>query len=247
MLAARKTDPHEKVATESHGKIGFLFPSSPSPPVLRVDGADQNGPSRLPTTPSPMSAPDDLKSEDAALVAEARKGNSGAFERLIAKYEKSIFNIALYKSRNYFDAEDLAQDIFLAAYKALPSLRCAENFSSWLFGIAYNRCHKWFQRERTKVVKFDELRERAAREMRIQSRQARELPPRPSEEADSGPAELLRRVPPEIREVLKLKYLEGLSYQEIESRLGMNSNRIDYLIRKGKQLLRLRATREEHV
>ena len=185
------------------------------------------------------------QSEDAQLVERTRDGDVDAFELLIAKYQKAIFNVALYKSRNYFDAEDLAQDVFLAAYKALPMLKAPENFSSWLFGIAYNRCHKWFQRERTKVIKFAEIRQRALREERLQRRQA--LHPSPTATGESNPAlgDLLRRLPEEIREVLKLKYLEGLSYQEIETRLGINTNRIDYLIRKGKQLLRVRAAREE--
>ncbi|MCH2374112.1 MAG: sigma-70 family RNA polymerase sigma factor, partial [Planctomycetes bacterium] len=138
-----------------------------------------------------------------------------------------------------------AQDVVLAAYTALPMLKAPENFSSWLFGIAYNRCHKWFQRERTKVIKFAEIRQRALREERLQRRQALHSPPTATGESNPALGDLLRRLPEEIREVLKLKYLEGLSYQEIETRLGINTNRIDYLIRKGKQLLRVRAAREE--
>ena len=184
-------------------------------------------------------------SEDARLVERTRDGDVDDFELLLAKYQKAIFNVALYKSRNYFDAEDLAQDVFLAAYKALPMLKAPENFSSWLFGIAYNRCHKWFQRERTKVIKFAEIRQRALREERLQRRQALHSPPTATGESNPALGDLLRRLPEEIREVLKLKYLEGLSYQEIETRLGINTNRIDYLIRKGKQLLRVRAAREE--
>lgn len=189
------------------------------------------------------------KSEDAHLVQRTCGGDVQAFEQLVSKYQKAIFNVALYKSKNYFDAEDLTQDIFLAAYKALDTLKSEENFSSWLFGIAYNRCHKWFQREKTKVLKFEELKMRAAREERLARRRALQGPPAPmgvaGGETDLPLGEFLGRLPPEIREVLRLKYLEGLSYQEIEIRLGINSNRIDYLIRKGKQALRIRESREE--
>ena len=188
------------------------------------------------------------QSDDAVLVRQTCGGNVEAFEQLVEKYQKAIFNIALYKSKNYFDAEDLTQDIFLAAYKALTTLKSAENFSSWLFGIAYNRCHKWFQRERTKVIKFEELRRRAAREERFARRQVlRSGPASVGDETDLPVAEFLQRLPSDVREVLKLKYLQGLSYQEIESRLGINSNRIDYLIRKGKQVLRVRESRQEKV
>ena len=92
---------------------------------------------------------------------------------------------------------------------------------------------------------------RAARDERLARRRAAQVPPVGTgvagSETDLPLSEFLGRLAPDIREVLKLKYLEGLSYREIESRLGINSNRIDYLIRKGKQALRVRESREEKV
>jgi RNA polymerase sigma-70 factor (ECF subfamily) len=178
------------------------------------------------------------------LVHKAVAGSLEAFEELVTKYQRAVFNIALYKSKNYFDAEDLTQDIFLAAFKALSSLKEAEHFPGWLFGIAYNRCHKWYQRERNKIVKIQEIKERVAREERSRNR----APTQPQLSGQGNGAgsshqpvsELLQRLPAEVKEALTLKYLEGLSYQEIEGRLGINSHRIDYLIRKGKQMLRER-------
>ena len=72
---------------------------------------------------------------DSALVALAGAGDLKAFELLINKYQKAVFNIALYKSRNHFDAEDLTQDIFLAAFRALSTLKDPESFAAWLFGM----------------------------------------------------------------------------------------------------------------
>ena len=74
---------------------------------------------------------------EAELVERARGGDLSAFETLIAKYERAVFNIALYKSKNYFDAEDLSQDIFLAAFRALETLKTPESFGGWLFGIGF--------------------------------------------------------------------------------------------------------------
>ena len=154
----------------------------------------------------------------------------------MARYQRAVFNIALYKSRNYFDAEDLTQEIFLAAFNALPSLKAPESFAGWLFGIAYNRCHKWFHREKHKIVKFEELKQKVAREERLRQRTGSgDVTGR----GGSPPlSEVFSRLPPEIRETITLKFLEGLSYQEIEQRLGINAHRIDYLIRKGKQMIR---------
>jgi len=177
-------------------------------------------------------------SEAAELVRRTLDGDVDAFENLVSKNERAIFNIAFFKSRNVFDAEDLTQDIFLAAYRALPSLKDHENFGGWLIGIAHNRCHKWYRRERTKVLKFKELREQKRRQERLELR-------RGSEPDEAGPrvSREIRELPHEIGRVLVLKYMEGLSYEAIEARLGITPYRIDYLIRKGKALLRRRLER----
>lgn len=181
------------------------------------------------------------------LVARATRGDLAAFERLVETYQRAVFHIALFKSKNYFDAEDLTQDIFVAAFQALPSLKAPESFPQWLFGIAYNRCHKWFRRQRTKVLKMQEIRERAL------ERERRRQRPSAIEAARFGGAngrgddhlsELVRNLPDDIRQALVFKYLEGLSYDEISKRLGVNFHRVDYLIRKGKALLRERWKRE---
>jgi RNA polymerase sigma-70 factor, ECF subfamily len=177
------------------------------------------------------------------LVERARGGDLSAFETLIAKYQRAVFQIALYKSKNYFDAEDLTQDIFLAAFRALETLKTPESFGGWLFGIAYNRCHKWFRRERNKVIKIQEVRQKALEDER---RRWKETQPGPSPRApEEHLSEVLLRLPEEVRQALTLKYLEGMSYQDIGKRLGINSHRIDYLIRKGKQMIRDRMGRGE--
>jgi RNA polymerase sigma-70 factor (ECF subfamily) len=177
------------------------------------------------------------------LVLKASQGDLGAFEKLIARYEKAVFNIALWKSKNYFDAEDLTQDIFLAAFRALSTLKAPDSFGGWLFGIAYNRCHKWFRRERNKVIKIQELRERAIIDAERRHRAERSSPPGTGAAGDEHLAEALGRLPQDVREALTLKYLEGMSYDEIGARLGINAHRIDYLIRKGKQMVRERLER----
>ena len=206
------------------------------PDSLKPDGSRPDGsPEAKGVDPEAMQV--------AQLVHQAVKGSLKAFEELIAKYQRAVFNIALYKSKNYFDAEDLTQDVFLAAFKALSTLKDPEHFAGWLFGIAYNRCHKWFQRERNKIVKIQEIKERVAREERLRSHGSSQLqfPSAPGNTGGSNSqhlSELLQKLPVDIKEALTLKYLEGLSYQQIEARLGINSHRIDYLIRKGKQMIR---------
>lgn len=174
---------------------------------------------------------------DEALVGRARQGDAAAFEALVLRYQQAVFNIAYYKSRNCFDAEDLTQDVFLAAFRSLDALKDPRSFSSWLFGIAYNRCHKWYHRERHKVVKIEELRQRLERDARI-ARRSGASSPAPGKSGEDPVDEYLRELPLEAQEVLRLKYLDGLSYEEIEARLGLKPHRIDYLIRRSKKALR---------
>ena len=180
--------------------------------------------------------------EDEALVKKALKGDLGSFESLIGRYQQAVYNICYYKSRNCFDAEDLAQDIFLAAFKSLPNLKDIRKFRSWLFGIAYNRCHKWFQREKIKIVKFKEISRRLSQQQRMD--RLRSGQPGTHFQGDEPEiAEFLHKLPTDVKNILKLKYLEGMSYDEISEKTGVKPHRIDYLIRKGKKLIRERWNR----
>ena len=180
-----------------------------------------------------------ISCEDETLVRKALKGDLESFESLVGRYQQAIYNICYYKSRNCFDAEDLAQDVFLAAFKSLPNLKDIRKFRSWLFGITYNRCHKWFQRERIKIVKFKEISQRLSQQQRMD--RLRSGQPGTHFQGDEPEiAEFLHKLPADVKNILKLKYLEGMSYDEINEKTGVKSHRIDYLIRKGKKLIRER-------
>jgi RNA polymerase sigma-70 factor, ECF subfamily len=198
---------------------------------------EKGEPSRFVATHAPSEEPP-APPPDRPLVDASLKGDLKAFEALIARYQKAIFHIVLYKCRNYFDAEDLTQDIFLAAYRALPTLKDLDNFGGWLFGIAHNRANKWYQRQKTKIIKFQEIQRRKADEAH-----ARPVDPADGPTAQEVLSQSLQKLPSDVRQVLMLKYFEGQSYDAIEERLGLNFHRIDYLIRKGKALLRQKVLR----
>ncbi|MEC9351879.1 MAG: sigma-70 family RNA polymerase sigma factor [Planctomycetota bacterium] len=192
-----------------------------------------------PDNPAGTETTEPSEHADSELVKKSLQGDLDSFEVLIERYQQAVYNIAYYKSRNYFDAEDLAQDIFLAAFKALPTLKDINKFSSWLFGIAYNRCHKWFQRERTKIVKFKEISRQLSQQQRMERLKSGQPGTRFAGE-EPEIAEFLHKLPGDVKNVLKLKYLEGMSYDEISDKLDIKPHRIDYLIRKGKKLIRER-------
>ena len=88
--------------------------------------------------------------EDAILVNQALQGDQNSFGKLIEKYQHQIYGLAFHRVRNFADAEDIAQQVFLVAYENLGHLREPAKFSSWLRGIAENLIKMWGrQRERT--------------------------------------------------------------------------------------------------
>jgi RNA polymerase sigma-70 factor (ECF subfamily) len=237
--------PHPSAADSSPD----LNSTAPSPAPIESTGLHSPGDPASTLAGSPDTDLDPASGDsprDRDLVQRTLQGEPAAFEALVTRYQKAIFNIAYYKSRNHYDAEDLTQEIFLSAFKALGSLKDLENFAGWLFGIAHNRCHKWYRRERTKIIKLNTIRQQKEQEARIAAREG----PREFLEGtdDSGTAQISRELallPHEIRQVLVLKYLEGLSYEAIEARLGIKTYRIDYLIRKGKALLKQKLRQSE--
>ena len=76
--------------------------------------------------------------EDLRLVQESRQGNRESFERLISRYEKAIFNAAYRILRDYEDAKDVTQNVFLKAFQNLEHFDAKRRFFSWIYRIALN-------------------------------------------------------------------------------------------------------------
>ena len=80
-----------------------------------------------------------LASDDESLIADALKGSSYAWEKLVKRYETRIYNYGLRLTGNATDAMDLMQEVFLGVYRNLHRFRGDAKFSSWLFRIAHNK------------------------------------------------------------------------------------------------------------
>jgi RNA polymerase sigma-70 factor (ECF subfamily) len=79
-----------------------------------------------------------VDNEDLKLVCESRQGSRGSFERLLLRYEKPIFNAAYRILRNYEDAKDVTQIVFLKAFQNLEHFDAKHRFFSWIYRIALN-------------------------------------------------------------------------------------------------------------
>jgi len=95
---------------------------------------------------------------DEALVAKCKKGERSAFDELVLRYQKKVFNISYRMVGNYTEASDLAQEAFIRAYRSIKKFRGQSSFYTWLYAITSNICRnrlRYFRRQRASVVSLD--------------------------------------------------------------------------------------------
>lgn len=169
------------------------------------------------------------------IILAARQGDSEAFAALIKQYEKSVFALTRRMCRNSEDAADAAQETFLAVWRGLSSFRGDARFSTWLYRLASNACIDILRREgrqrATLSLDDDTLSmEPADTVSPIQSLERAEL----RAEIERG----LQALSPEYREVLILREIHQLSYEEIAQTLSIELGTVKSRISRGRKQLR---------
>jgi RNA polymerase sigma-70 factor (ECF subfamily) len=150
---------------------------------------------------------------DPHLVARAQEGDLPAFEELVRKYQREIYNLACRLVQDPEEAKDMAQQTFMQAYIHIREFRGQSQFRTWLFRIAINQCYNFFKTKK----KFGDPVD--SQELVIVA----EDNPQEGLMAAEDRSRLyaaLERLPAKQRAVLTLKLEQGLSYQEISKELG---------------------------
>ena len=167
---------------------------------------------------------------DGALVARASGGDDGAFEELVLRYQDRVYGLALRLTRRPEEAEDVTQEAFLKAYRALPEFEGRSAFYTWLFRITFNSAHSRLRtlgrrHAREKVVSFGSPGpdgDEGAAPFAAEPASADPEPVAVLESADA--AERVRQavdeLSPDNRAAITLREVEGLSYDEIAEVTG---------------------------
>lgn len=148
--------------------------------------------------------------EDEREVEAFRNGEQAAFDRLVLKYQRRIYRLCLRCTGSHADADDLAQEVFLHAYRGLGRFRSAARFSTWLYRIAWNACMNWTSSKKTAEALPDDLVDAGPSALDRLSR----------EQAAARLRQAVERLPERQRAVLLLRVYEGLSHREIAEILG---------------------------
>ena len=170
------------------------------------------------------------------LIAAARRGSDDAFAELVRQYEKRVYHLALRMSGSREDADEIAQEAFLSAWRGLKFFRGESSFSTWIYRLTTNAAIDYLRRERKQgqSVSLDDeetFAEPPARDPGPQGQAERRELRRLLQQG-------LLSLSAEHRQVLLLRELEGMSYEEIAVQLELDLGTVKSRIARGREKLR---------
>ena len=173
-----------------------------------------------------------MRTEDGHIIRKCLNGDSAAFGFLVDKYKASVYAYVYSRLRNFHDAEDLAQEVFIKAYRNLRKLRTYDSFLAWLYAIASNLCKNWAraQSRRPDSEFIEDAEPDALDNSSINSYR--------SERAFEPLHEALDSLPDIYRQALTLRYLGGMSSREIARFVGASPAAIRKRLSKARSLLK---------
>ena len=166
------------------------------------------------------------------IIARARRGDAGAFEQLVEMYRDQVFRLALRMCGNEADADEVAQEAFLSAWRALPCFRGESKFSTWLYQLTTHAAIDLLRREK-RQIDAEDIAE-------IDAPDGAPSPQQLAEQAETQQAvrQAVLQLPEEQRQVLLLRFLQELSYEEIGQALQLPPGTVKSRLNRAKAQLK---------
>jgi len=155
---------------------------------------------------------------DWQLVQRVQRGDKQAFDLLVAKYQRKLFRLLSRLIRDPAEIEDVAQEAFIKAYRALPNFRGESAFYTWLYRIAINTAKNYLVAQGRRAPTQTETEIEDAENFEDgDSLRTEDTPDRMllSKQVAEAVNRAIERLPEELRTAIVLRELEGLSYDEI--------------------------------
>jgi len=179
------------------------------------------------------------REQEAAVINAVLDGDTNAYEYLVKAYEKNVYNLALRMVGNSEDAYDMSQEAFIKAYNSLHSFRGDSKFSVWLYRIVSNVCLDYLRSRNRK----------ATVSLSVENDDGEDVELDIADEGSSPQALLdrsltrdavrrgLQSLPPDHREILLLREIQGLSYDEIAETLDLEVGTVKSRIFRARKKL----------
>ena len=170
---------------------------------------------------------------DAEIIEKVLTGDVNCFELIVKKYERMIYNLAFTKTRNKENAQDIAQECFLRAYKMLRSYRTDSAFSTWIYRICQNLIFDFYRKTKKLKTEPEELNEKDMADTESE----------PSEQIIRAEKiekirEIINSLPQDSREIIILRDLNDISYAQISEMLGIEIGTVKSRLNRAREKLK---------
>ncbi len=187
----------------------------------------------------------DEQAADLAAISAVLRGDRSAFRGIVERYKGLVYRLSLSYLHGPEEAQEASQEIFVKAFRALPSFRIERRFLPWLYAIASNHL-----RRRYGKLRRQETRETGGETDALPA--PRSLDPQEAllrAESEQQVHEAIESLPRPVKEAVVLYYFEGMSVEQVSVALGIGSENVKSRLlrarRKMKDVLRAYATGEE--
>ncbi len=171
------------------------------------------------------------------LLMQAKAGDNEAFTLLVKAYQNKVYSLAYYVTKNHHDAEDVAQEVFIKMWRALPTYR-GDAPDAWVMKIAKNTCLDFIKlKKRVEPLEYEvdgESVERPIPDTDVQSN-----PPEAAAQTEQRQhvAKAILQLSEEHREILTLRYMDGLSYEQLCDVLDVGMGTVKSRLARAKKSL----------
>lgn len=171
------------------------------------------------------------REREADIIERARRGDRAAFHALFETHKDRVYSIALHYSNDPAMAHDVTQQVFLKLFTGISQFRFESELTTWLYRIVANACIDE-QRKRKRFVPLNE--ELEVKDMTVSGSQEDRLQ---RKELAGSVQSAIAELSPKLRLPILLKYVEGLSYEEIAEALGCSIGTVSSRLNRGHKML----------
>jgi RNA polymerase sigma-70 factor (ECF subfamily) len=185
--------------------------------------------------------PKDKRLSDVVLIDQVQSGSIEAFEEILARYESTVYNLALRLTRNKEDAEEVLQDVFLTIFTKVKSFERKSAFSSWLYRVIVNSSFMKLRKRRSSIVVAidDEQEESFQNKIENEGSSEESLDDQlQNKRLRKTLAQAIDRLPDQYRAVFVLRDVEGLSNTEVGKILDISIPAVKSRLHRSRLMLR---------
>lgn len=172
---------------------------------------------------------------DTELISKVLEGDKPAYAQLIKRHQRFVFTLALRFSKSREDAEEIAQDCFIKAYRALHTFKQTSKFSTWLYSIVYTTSMTFLRKKRLDTQSIDDESSVIQLEGRISDLSSNEVEHK-SKMVFVNLA--ISRLLPDDAAIITLFYQGEQSLEEIGQALGMEANTVKVKLHRARHRLK---------